>query len=139
MKMQLLREHHNRQDKIRKPDYRSEIAEQGRSEQTTTDSQRLIGRASARDDLMQTIRKHRFVLGGFSFKFGWTLDVFARKNNLSVADDKASSLMESVRQATERDIAAFAERIKTAPMRKKGIFYHFDYEKPETECQMIWK
>ncbi len=139
MKMQLLREHHNRQDKTRKPDYLGEMAERGRSEQTTTDSQRLIGRAGARADLMQTIRKHRFVLGGLSFKFGWNLDVFARKNNLSAADDKTSALMASLQQAAERDIAAFAERIKNAPMRKQGIFYHFDYEKPETECQMFWK
>jgi hypothetical protein len=47
--------------------------------------------------------------------------------------------MESLQQAAERDIAAFAERIKNAPMRKQGIFYHFDYAKPETECQMFWK
>lgn len=139
MKMQLLREHHNRQDKTRKPDYHAEMAERGRSEQKTTDSQRLIGRSSARVDLLQTIRKHRFVLDGASFKFGWNEDVFARKNNLSVGDKSTAVLMERVRQAAERDIAAFAERIKTAPMRKQGIFYHFDYEKPQTECQMYWK
>ena len=139
MKKELLREHHNRQDKTRKPDYRGEMAERGRSEQTTTDSQRLIGRAGARTNLLQTIRKQRFVLDGLSFKFGWNLDVFARKNNLSAADGKTSALMESLRQAAERDITAFAERIKNAPIRKQGILYHFDYEKPETECQMFWK
>jgi hypothetical protein len=139
MKIQLLREHHNRQDKTRKPDYHTEMAERGRSELRTTDSQRLVGRASARDDLLQTVRKHRFVLDGASFKFGWDLDVFARKNNLPVGDEKTAALMERVQQAAERDISAFAERIKTAPMRKQGIFYHFDYEKPQTKCEMYWK
>jgi len=136
MKMQLLRERHNRQDKTRKPDYHIEMAERGRSEQATTDSQRLLGRASARVDFLQTVRKHRFVLDGFGFKFGWNLEVFARKNNLSVADSKTADLMERLRQAAERDFTAFAERIETAPMRKRGIFYYFDYETPKTECQM---
>lgn len=122
-----------------KPDYRPEMIERGRSEPTPTASQRLVGRASAREDLVHEIRKHRFVRDGISFKFGWSLEVFARKNSLSLGDERASVLMESVRQAAERDVAAFAERIKTAPIRKQGIFYHFDYEIPQTECQMFRK
>ena len=139
MKTQLLHEHHNRQDKAQKPDYREEMIERGHQEPTPTVSQRLLGLASAREDLLHTIRKHRFVLDGVSFKFGWSLDVFARKNNLSEADEKTKTLMESLRQAAERAVAAFAERIRTAPARKQGIFYHFDYEIPQTECQMFRK
>jgi hypothetical protein len=137
MKFQLLREHNNRQDKTLKPDYRGEMAERGSPEQKPTDSSRLLGRVSAREDLMQTIRRARFVFRGMSFKFGWKLDVFARKNNLPADDMKTKAAMEAVQQAAERDILSFAERIKTAPMRKEGIFYHFDYEKPETECQIF--
>jgi hypothetical protein len=137
MKTQLLREHHSRQDKTRKPDYREEIVERGRSEQTTTESSRLLGRVSARENLVQSIRSFRFVYRGMSYKFGWNLEVFARKNDLPAGDDTTKAAMEMVQQAAERDVSAFAERIMTAAIRKQGVFYHFDYEAPKTECQML--
>ena len=138
MKTQILHEYHNRQDKAKKPDYRPEMIERGRSDQLPTASSRLIGRASAREDLIQTIRKHRFVHRNLSFKFGWNIEVFARKNSLPV-DENTKVAMETVRQAAERDVEAFATRITVAPIRKQGFFYHFDYETPETECQMFRK
>ena len=44
MKQQFLHEHHNRQEKASKPDYRKEMIERGRSEPSTATS-RLIGKA----------------------------------------------------------------------------------------------
>lgn len=114
------------------------MLERGRSESEITPSSRLIARAAAREDLLQTIRKHRFVYQGLSFKFGWNLEVFAKKNGLPV-DDKTEATMETVRHAAEQDVEAFATRIKNASMRKQGIFYHFDYEIPETQCQLFSK
>jgi hypothetical protein len=138
MKLQFLHEHHNRQDKAKNPDYRPDMCERGRADAVPTPSSRLIARASAREDLVQTIRKHRFVYQGLNFKFGWNLEVFARKNGLPV-DDKTEATMETVRQAAQQDVEAFAERIKNAPIRKRGIFYHFDYEVPQTQCQLFSK
>jgi hypothetical protein len=138
MKTQLLHEHHNRQDKVRKTDYRAKIIENGRTDPMPTASSRLVGRALAREELLQKIRKHRFVYRGLNFKFGWTLDVFARKNSLPV-DDATEASMGVVQQAAQRDMDAFAARIKAATIRKQGIFYHFDYETPATECQMFQK
>ena len=137
MKTQLLREHHNRQDKTRKPDYHVEMAERGRTEQVTTDSSRLLGRTSARDELVRNISKRRFVYRNLSFKFGWNLNIFAKKNNMSLEDEKTKVAMVMVQQAAERDIRAFAERIRTAPIRKRGIVYYFDYEQPQTECELF--
>jgi hypothetical protein len=139
MQKQFLHEDHNRQDKAKKPDYRPEMIERGRSEPTPTDSSRLVARASARENLLQTIRKHRFVYQRLSFKFGWNLEVFARKNSLPIDDALTKEAMETVRRAAERDVELFAARIKVAPMRKQGIFYHFDYEVPQTQCQMLRK
>ena len=138
MKTQLLHEHHNRQDKARKPDYREKMIKNGRTEPVPTASSRLVGRAVARDELVQTIRKHRFVYHGLDFKFGWSLDVFARKNGLPV-DGKTEESMGIVQQAAQRDVDAFAAKIKIATIRKQGIFYHFDYEMPQTECQIFQK
>ena len=86
---------------------------------------------------MQTIRKHRFAYRGLNFKFGWNLEVFARKNGLPADEEGTKAAMETVRQAAQRDVDAFAARIRVAPIRKQGILYHFDYETPETECQMF--
>jgi hypothetical protein len=139
MKTQLLHEHHNLQDKAKKPHYRPEMLERGRSDTVPTASSRLIARAGAREDLLQTIRKHRFVYSGVNFKFGWNLEVFAKKNSLPADDEGTKRAMETVRQAAQRDVDAFAVRIKVAPIRKQGILYHFDYDTPQTECQMLRK
>ncbi len=71
------------------------------------------------------------------FKFGWNLDVFAKKNSLSAGEKTTATTMEMVQQAAERDVNAFAERIKTAAIRSRGVFYHFDYESPKTECEIL--
>ena len=137
MKKQLLHEHHNRQDKVKQPDYQTVMREKGRPDPTITPSSRLVARVSARETLVEEIRKHRFVYRNLGFKFGWNLDVFARKNNLAVDDEGTKAAMETVKQAATRDVEAFAVKIKAAPMNKRGPFYYFDYEKPQTECQMF--
>ena len=139
MKTQFLHEEHNRQDKARKPGYRPDLLAGGPSEPAPTALAKLIARAQARQRLVEAIRNHRFAYLGFNFKFGWNLEIFARKNNLAADDEKTKAAMETVRQAAQRDVEAYAERIKTAPIRDQGNFYHFDYEPPQTQCQMFRK
>jgi hypothetical protein len=139
MKTPFLHEHHNRQDKATKPDYRPEMIAKGPAESLPTPSSRLTERAAAREELLQEIRKQRFVLQGYNFKFGWTLEVFARKNSLQIEDTKTKAAMQLIQQAAERDVAAFTALIKTAPIRRRGIMFYFDYPKPPTECQMFPK
>ena len=137
MKKQFLHEHHNRQDKIKKPDYQPVMREIGPSEPVPSASARLVGRASARENLLGTVRKARFVYRNISFKFGWSLEIFARKNNLPLNDEGTKETLEMVKKAAERDVEAFAERIMTAPVHKRGAVYYFDYETPQTECKML--
>jgi len=137
LKTQFLHEHHNRQDKARKPDYKEGMIAKGCSEAAPTPSARLCARADARARLILEIRKRRFVYRGLDFRFGWDLEVFARKNKLPLNDDKTIALMEEVRRVAQSDLDAFAERIKIAEMHKRGGCYYFNYERPETNCEIL--
>lgn len=132
-------EHHNRQDKAKKPDYQQELRESGPSPAGGFNMASALDRADARKRYMEALRKHRFVLNGVSFKFGWSIDVFARKNNLPENEHQTAALLEKIRQAAERDVAAFASLVKSAPIRKCSLFYKFYFTPPSTECEIFRK
>jgi hypothetical protein len=138
VKTQFLHEHHNRQDKARKPEYRQDMLEKGRPASVASGSSRALARAKAPEELIANIRKCRFVFRGHNFKFGWSLDVFARKNCLPL-DQKAGAAMQAAQEAAQRDVDAFSARIKDATIRDRGYYYQFDYERPATECQILSK
>ena len=118
MKTQFLHDHNNRQDKARKPDYREEMIERGRS-QPSNDTERLNAKIEVKKDRIRQIRKHRFIYGSRAIKLGWSLEHFAKVNTLPPEDPNTQKAYEEIKAMAERDM----EKISTAIMKKGTIRY----------------
>ena len=104
MKRQFLHEDHNRQDKAKKPDYQEEMRLKKPTYAPTLDVRRLNAKIAARQHEIQRVRTCRFFSGGSQFKFGWSLEHFAKMNALAVGESATKEAFEKVRATAELDM-----------------------------------
>ncbi|MBM3838501.1 MAG: hypothetical protein FJ398_11150 [Verrucomicrobia bacterium] len=137
MKTQFLHEHHNRQDKARKPDYRGEMIERGRSEPSNI-TERLNAKVEIKKDTVRRWRKQRFFYGGRVLKLGWPLEHFAKVNALPPAEPSTKKAYDAIRAVAERDMERITTAImKTGTVRYRRLFGSLTIPYVEWECDGI--
>ena len=149
MKKQFLHEHHNRQDKTQKPDYREEIAEPGRLKQSNV-SNRLIAKiqsspesiAAKNDEINTWMSKAKFHHAGRVIKLRWPLEHFAKANSLSPTEPSTKVAYNAIKGIAERDMGKISSAIMRGTVRHKRLFglsltvRRVDWDCSGLECQV---
>ncbi|MBE0541353.1 MAG: hypothetical protein IH623_08205 [Verrucomicrobia bacterium] len=149
MKKQFLHEHHNRQDKRLKLDYRVEISERGRSE-ASSDTEKLNAKVQSRPKSIkakrETVRRWRrakFFHAGHVVKLGWPLAQFAKANALPSAEPTTKAAHDAIRAVAERDMQKISDAIMSGFVRYKRPFVflpsipYVEWECSELECNDV--
>ena len=136
MKIQFLHEYHNRQDKARKPDYRGEMVERGRSEPSNV-TERVNAKVEAKKDTIRQWRKMRFFHGGRVFKLGWPLEHFAKINALPPTEAATKQAFDGLRAMAERDMQRISTAIMKGTVRYRRLFGYLTIPYVEWECDGI--
>ena len=149
MKKQFLHEHHNRQDKTQKPEYREEIAEIGRPKQSNV-TERLIAKiqsspesiAAKNHEINALMSKAKFYHAGRVIKLRWPLEHFAKANSLSPAEPSTKEGYNAIKAIAERDMEKISSAIMEGTVRHKRLFGlsltipYVDWECSGLECQV---
>jgi len=122
MKSQFLHEHHNRTEKAHKPDYKEELRDKPPTYTHSPDIERLRANREAREDEVRRARRFRFFLNGHQYKFGWSLDHFAKINGLPAREPATSEAYERIKSAAESDMEAIKEAIMKGSVRKRSVY-----------------
>ncbi len=123
MKTKFLYEHHNRQDKTHKPDYKDEMRIRGRSSPQRLGLKKSPGLMSesirrAKEYELKQAKRRFFCLHGRVFRLGWSLGHFAKANNFSADQAEAKHAYQTIRTAALSDMRAITAAIMEGEVRR---------------------
>jgi hypothetical protein len=121
MKKQFLHEHHNRQDKVKKPDCREAMVEHGRSPNPSPTMGSISRKLEAKRDYLARIRKFHFIHDHHVFRFGWSIEDFSRFNSL-VDTAEAHAAFEAMKARAERDMERIQQAVKRGNVTFKRLW-----------------
>lgn len=121
MKRQFLHEDHNRQDKAKNPDYQEEMRLKEPTYTKTPDVEKLRERRVARESEIQRVKKYRFIVDGVQYKFGWSLEHFAKVNVQAVNEPRTREMFDKIRTMAEADMKDIAAAIMKGSVRQIAV------------------
>lgn len=146
MKDQFLREHHARQDKAKKPDYRGEMIERGRSPPSAQypgalAAAKRLADAPIKYQVIKNLRKAGLFLGKHHFVPGWSLEQFATDNGLVASEPATKAAYDAIRHAAFHDMdrlttAIMRGTVRTTRQRGGGMTFHVSYTISGLKCQI---
>jgi hypothetical protein len=128
MDWKLQNEHHNRQDKAQKRDYREDLVsglEKKSAELRSQSFKRMLARDKIRMEIEKELRSYReklilmykegvFRLAGHDLMFNWTLTEYIRRNQI---EDRHWSTFKKHKKAATQDFNDIEGAIRVAPAR----------------------
>jgi hypothetical protein len=116
MKSQFLREHHSRQEKARKGDYRMEFSEQGAS-CSSSQTDRLLEKAKFRENAILHSRTWVFYYGQLRFRNGWSFQQFVGANQESLSQFQPKAADKLLAGLTTEDLRSIRNLMRHGEIR----------------------
>lgn len=136
MKKQLLRDHHARQERASKPDYRENFLHV----LPLSVIESPIPAEEVRDAAIDHIQTLRFCSNEHVFRFDWSVDEYAKINMIENEKDAAKSYKRLQRMA-QADILALSTAIREADVRAgkclDGVEYGVRFPVPRMKCDAL--
>ncbi len=122
MKSQFLHEHHNRLEKAHKPDYKEKLRDMPRTYAYSPDIENLRAKREAREHEVRRMRRSRFFRNSRQYKFGWSVDHFAKVNDLPPGDPITKQAYDRIKSAAEADMEVIKTAVMNGSVRKRSIY-----------------
>jgi hypothetical protein len=142
MKIQFLREHHNRNEKAWKSDYLEEMRHGHQRQPNRSDEQEREDLRLKREFIEEIRSEGMFSRPQGTFKFGWSVSEFAEFNKLALTEPSTLNAFESLQAAASRDMAKITRAVHAGHVWWKPISkYHaprLSWSEPQDlECDKI--
>ena len=112
MKRQLLHEHHARQDKARKTDYRDEMAFDSTARSIRSDGTSLREELACKAKLIDRYQHGTYWLGCYHISPQWSLQDFAKRNGVAEDLPQTRKAYATLTRAAKHDFEAIRDAIR---------------------------